>query len=64
MNEKYILQAYELYRQDVANTTATPMTYAEFKAKLEASCSCNKKSNLAALFPRRCSFSFHIKKIT
>lgn len=41
MQDKYIMQAYELYRADVANTTTTPMSFAEFKAKLVESKKCN-----------------------
>ena len=62
MNEKYILQAYELYRQDVANTTATPLTYAEFKAKLESNCSCNKKLSWLPYFLGGAALVFILKK--
>jgi len=58
MNEKYILQAYELYRQDVANTTATPMSFAEFKAKLVES----KKFNWLPYFLGGAALVFILKK--
>jgi len=62
MNEKYILQAYELYRQDVANSATTPLTYSEFKAKLEDSCSCNKKLSWLPYFLGGAALVFILKK--
>jgi len=62
MDNKYLFQAYELYRQDVANTTTTPMSFEEFKAKLESSCSCNKKLNWIPYFLGGAALVFILKK--
>ena len=62
MQDKYIMQAYELYRQDVANTTTAPMSLAEFKSKLESSCSCNKKTNWLPYFLGGAALVFILKK--
>lgn len=62
MQDKYIMQAYELYRADVANTTTTPMSFAEFKAKLESNCSCNKKFNWLPYFLGGAALVFILKK--
>lgn len=62
MQDKYIMQAYELYRQDVANSTTPPMSFEEFKAKLEASCSCNKKFNWLPYFLGGAALVFILKK--
>lgn len=62
MNDKYIMQAYELYRQDVANTTTTPMTLEQFKAALNSDCSCNKKTNWLPYFLAGAALVYVFKK--
>lgn len=62
MNDKYIMQAYELYRQDVANTTTTPMTLEQFKASLNADCSCNKKTKWLPYFLAGAALVYVFKK--
>jgi len=59
MNDKYILQAYELYRQDQGNTTATPLSFEQFKAKY---CSCNKKLNWLPYFLGGAALAYLLKK--
>lgn len=58
MQDKYIMQAYELYRADVANTTTTPMSFEEFKAKFCAS----KKINWLPYFLGGAALVFILKK--
>ena len=62
MNDKYIAQAYEMYRQDVANTTTTPMTLEQFKASLNASCSCDKKMSWWPYFLGGAALVYLLKK--
>lgn len=61
MNDKYIMMAYELYRQDVANTTTTPMTLDQFKASLNASCN-SKKINWLPYFLGGAALVYLLKK--
>lgn len=58
MQDKYIMQAYELYRADVANTTTTPMSFDQFKAKLVES----KKFNWLHYFLGGAALVFILKK--
>lgn len=62
MNDKYIQQAYEMYLQDNANTTTTPMTLEQFKAKLTADCSCNKKMSWLPYFLGGAALVYLLKK--
>ena len=62
MNEKYIQLSYELYRQDVANSATPAMTYEQFKSKLTADCSCNKKMSWLPYFLGGAALVYLIKK--
>lgn len=62
MDEKYIKLSYEMYLQDNANSATPAMTYDQFKAKLTADCSCNKKMSWLPYFLGGAALVYLLKK--